>query len=63
MRIERIMDIFKQYDQKTQELVRVVLSIEQEHISYDLKAHTKQVQGIKQNIKQVIDRMYKKNED
>ena len=62
MRRESLKAFFKQYDQSVQNLVDEVLSIEQEYISYDLKANPKQVQEIKQKIKQFIDRMQNKNE-
>lgn len=62
MKREALKAFFKQYDQSIQNLVDEVLSIEQEYISYELKANTKQGQEIKQKIKQFIDRTQNKNE-
>lgn len=62
MRRESLKAFFKQYDQSIQNLVDEVLSIEQEYISYELKANTKQGQEIKQKIKQFIDRTQNKDE-
>lgn len=62
MRRESLKAFFNQYDQRIQILVDEVLSVEQEYISYDLKANPKQVQEIKQKIKQFIDRMQNKDE-
>ena len=62
MRRESLKAFFNQYDQRIQNLVDEVLSIEQEYISYDLKTNSKQIQEIKQKIKQFIDRMQNKDE-
>ena len=62
MRRESLKAFFSQYDQRVQNLVDEVLSIEQEYISYDLKTNSKQIQEIKQRIKQFIDRMQNKDE-
>ncbi len=62
MRRDSLKAFFNQYDQRIQDLVDGVLSIEQEYISYELKVGTKQVQEIKQKIKQVIDRKPNKDE-
>ena len=59
---ERIRGLFKEYDSDIQELVDAVLDSEQEYISYELRTSSKALREIKQNIRQLIDRMVSNDE-
>lgn len=50
---ERLLELFRKYDADVQEVIAEVVTLEQEHISM------KNPRGIKEKIKEVIDRVAK----
>lgn len=59
---DRMKELFKQYDTDVQELIEGVLSSEQEYISFELKTNSRNLREVKDNIRETIERIIKKNE-
>ncbi len=52
---DRLLDLFREYDQEVQQVIAEVLILEQEHISMERPR-------VKETIKQIIDRVVSKDE-
>ena len=59
MQKKQLQDLFKQYDERTQRILREALRLEQQYITYPFSTHSSAMREVKDKIDAVIEEVVK----